>query len=239
MTRFELAAQLSSRLFMLTEEERHNIINKYVNDINIRVENGGDETAAIAQLGDIDLLADRILARHHIDPAAFAKDEPDISADSAAEETDSEEEQKFTVKDTAEKAGTAVKETAAKMAGSAKDAAAKAESTVKDTAKKASEGIKGTTGAVGRFFSGLWQKTTAVTFSLINLIAFIFIWLPCMAITALAVICTAALIIFYIFSGIGFVGVCLAGLGCCVVGISFCAWLGSSLTGGKNAEQDI
>lgn len=200
MTRFELAGALSEKLYILAESERHSIIDRYVNDINMKIEEGADEADAIEQLGDVDLLADRILARYHIDTGRVPKkstpecDEnesfPDTFPDSAKEEISEEKTNK-------------------------------------------------TNTATGRFLSWISKSSEHFVFNILNLIIFIFLYIPCMMITALGIICTAAVTLIFIMSGIGFWGVCIAGAGCCIVGISFCLWLGNVLTGGKKNEQNI
>lgn len=269
MTRFELAAILSRRLYMLTEEERHSIIDKYVSGINMEIEAGISEKEAVERLGDIDLLADRILMRHHIDPRQVKenrKTETDINLRQEEKEnsnlkdtvneavhraTDAVKnaavQSTETVKEVAAKTTEAVKTVSGKTADAAKavtektaDAAKAVTEKTADAAKAATEktvdATKQAAGKTGRLFSRIGKSTAKITFSFVNFLLFLFVWIPSMLITALGVICTAAVVSVYLFTGIGFMGVCLSGLGCCVVGISFCLWLGNILTGGKTDE---
>ena len=68
MTRFEMATILNHRLYILADEERHSIIDKYMAETGTHIDSGAEEADAVAQLGDIDTLADRVLMRHHVDP---------------------------------------------------------------------------------------------------------------------------------------------------------------------------
>ena len=258
MTRFELAAILSRRLYMLTEDERHSIIDKYVSGINMEIEAGISEKEAVERLGDIDLLADRILMRHHIDPRQVKenrKTETDINLRQEEKEnsnlkdtvnvavhraTDAVKnaavQSTETVKEVAAKTGEAVKTVSGKTADAAKAVTEKTADAAKAATEKTVDATKQAAGKTGRLFSRIGKSTAKITFSFVNFLLFLFMWIPSMLITALGVICTVAVISVYLFTGIGFMGVCLSGLGCCVVGISFCLWLGNILTGGKTDE---
>ena len=261
MTRFELAAILSRRLYMLTEDERHSIIDKYVSGINMEIEAGISEKEAVERLGDIDLLADRILMRHHIDPRQVKenrKTETDINLRQEEKEnsnlkdtvnvavhraTDAVKnaavQSTETVKEVAAKTTEAVKTVSGKTADAAKAVTEKTADAAKAATEKTVDATKQAAGKTGRLFSRIGKSTAKITFSFVNFLLFLFVWIPSMLITALGVICTVAVISVYLFTGIGFMGVCLSGLGCCVVGISFCLWLGNILTGGKTDEQNI
>jgi len=261
MTRFELAAILSRRLYMLTEEERHSIIDKYVSGVNMEIEAGISEKEAVGRLGDIDLLADRILMRHHIDPRQVKENrklETDINLQQEEKEnsnlkdtvneavhraTDAVKnaavQSTETVKEVAAKTGEAVKNVSGKTADAAKAVTEKTADAAKAATEKTVDATKQVAGKTGRLFSRIGKSTAKITFSFVNFLLFLFVWIPSMLITALGVICTVAVVSVYPFTGIGFMGVCLSGLGCCVVGISFCLWLGNILTGGKTDEQNI
>ncbi|MBQ3008820.1 MAG: hypothetical protein IJD80_04435 [Oscillospiraceae bacterium] len=228
MTRYELATSLSSRLYMLTESERHSIIDRYVNEINEKIEEGIEENFAVEQLGDIDLLADRILARHHIDISRIA---PNIQPEESKERSDAS-----TVSETISEVAGAIKESAGKAGDFVKDTASKAQDLAKDTTDKAVLTTKKTAGVMGSFITWLGKGAEKLTLNLLTLCLFVFIWLPCMAVTALGVVSTVAAAIIYMFTGIGFIGVCIAGFGCCVTGIVFCLWLGNVITGGSKNE---
>ncbi|MBQ8603284.1 MAG: hypothetical protein IJ410_00360 [Oscillospiraceae bacterium] len=244
MTRFELANKLNSRLYMLTESERHRIINKYISDINTAVADGINEADAITALGDIDRLADVILARHHIDTARISPEE---------KYGDTEE----SVPETAEKPGDGKKagilEKLKDKAGriniphrpeAADSTMEKADhkTTVAGTVQKVTENTaaaaKKAAGKTTNIFSRLFSFTADVTFGFVNLLLFCIVWIPCMLITVAGITCTITALTLYIFSGIGFMGVCIAGIGCCVMGIAFTAWLGNILTGGKKRCEE-
>lgn len=261
MTRFELAAILSRRLYMLTEDERHSIIDKYVSGINMEIEAGISEKEAVERLGDIDLLADRILMRHHIDPRQVKENRKTETDINLRQEEKENSNLKDTVNEAVHRATDAVKNAAVQSTETVKEVAAKTTEAVKTVSGKTADAAKAVTektadaakaatektvdatkqaaGKTGRLFSRIGKSTVKITFSFVNFLLFLFVWIPSMLITALGVICTAAVISVYLFTGIGFMGVCLSGLGCCVVGISFCLWLGNILTGGKTDEQNI
>ena len=261
MTRFELAATLSRRLYMLTEEERHSIIDKYVSGVNMEIEAGISEKEAVGRLGDIDLLADRILMRHHIDPRQVKENRKTETDINLRQEEKENSNLKDTVNEAVHRATDAVKNAAVQSTETVKEVAAKTTEAVKTVSGKTADAAKAVTektadaakaatektvdatkqaaGKTGRLFSRIGKSTAKITFSFVNFLLFLFVWIPSMLITALGVICTVAVISVYLFTGIGFMGVCLSGLGCCVVGISFCLWLGNILTGGKTDEQNI
>ena len=261
MTRFELAAILSRRLYMLTEDERHSIIDKYVSGINMEIEAGISEKEAVERLGDIDLLADRILMRHHIDPRQVKENRKTETDINLRQEEKENSNLKDTVNEAVHRATDAVKNAAVQSTETVKEVAAKTTEAVKTVSGKTADAAKAVTektadaakaatektvdatkqaaGKTGRLFSRIGKSTAKITFSFVNFLLFLFVWIPSMLITALGVICTVAVISVYLFTGIGFMGVCLSGLGCCVVGISFCLWLGNILTGGKTDEQNI
>lgn len=261
MTRFELAAILSRRLYMLTEDERHSIIDKYVSGINMEIEAGISEKEAVERLGDIDLLADRILMRHHIDPRQVKENRKTETDINLRQEEKENSNLKDTVNEAVHRATDAVKNAAVQSTETVKEVAAKTTEAVKTVSGKTADAAKAVTektadaakaatektvdatkqaaGKTGRLFSRIGKSTAKITFSFVNFLLFLFVWIPSMLITALGVICTVAVISVYLFTGIGFMGVCLSGLGCCIVGISFCLWLGNILTGGKTDEQNI
>ena len=227
----------------------------------MEIEAGISEKEAVGRLGDIDLLADRILMRHHIDPRQVKENrklETDINLQQEEKEnsnlkdtvneavhraTDAVKnaavQSTETVKEVAAKTGEAVKNVSGKTADAAKAVTEKTADAAKAATEKTVDATKQVAGKTGRLFSRIGKSTAKITFSFVNFLLFLFVWIPSMLITALGVICTVAVVSVYLFTGIGFMGVCLSGLGCCVVGISFCLWLGNILTGGKTDEQNI
>jgi len=62
----------------------------------------------------------------------------------------------------------------------------------------------------------------------------IFVWIPSVLLTIAGVVCTILAAIVYTFSGIGFIGVIVIGVGCCILGAGFTLWITQLLAGGKN-----
>lgn len=67
MTRFEFVNKLNGRLYLLSEDERRDIIDEYMGHIDLKMQEGKSEAEAIKDFGDIDELADDILQAYHID----------------------------------------------------------------------------------------------------------------------------------------------------------------------------
>jgi len=222
MTRFELANFLGSRLRMLPSEERHRIIDRHIATVNDAIMAGMNEAEAVEQLGDPEILVNVILARHHIDPEATAPQEEKATeeiSDAHSEETQKTEESHTSFRD---------RFLNKKSSEKAEDALSAAESTEKDDSTVKRAAIKSK-----NVFSRLFTFTADITLGLTNLMVFCVLWIPSMLLTLTGIVCTVAVITLYVFSGIGFMGVCIAGAGCCIVGVSFTVWLGNILTGGK------
>lgn len=248
MTRFELANFLNSRLYMLDSEERHRIIDKYIATVNETVMAGVSETDAVAQLGDLQALVNVILARHHINTETVELPE-EINADTETTDVaetgstpDNEKKKSFRDRFTGKKAGKKATNTAHNIvdniAEKAAVTAASTQTAIKNVAESAGKTAKTATVKSKGMLSRLFSFTADVTFGLINLCLFFILWIPCMLITLLGIVCTGAIITLYMFSGIGFMGVCIAGIGCCIVGVSFTVWLGNILTGGKRKCEE-
>ncbi|MEG2191847.1 MAG: DUF1700 domain-containing protein [Oscillospiraceae bacterium] len=62
-------------------------------------------------------------------------------------------------------------------------------------------------------------------------------WVPGAIITTMVIVATILMIILYFSTGVGFIGLCIAGVGCCVMGIAFIAWLTQVIMGGKKDEK--
>ncbi len=225
MTRFELASRLSRGLSQLEEGEKHNVINMYIADINRRIENGESEKETIEKLGDVDTLIANILKSYGIEavPEEKVAEPPTRETEVVVEEA---EDEKI-------KSGNKYYDL--------KNRFITAKENRKENFEDRNKGKdlpvkKEKSGFMSAFLKDLWRAGANFTFTLTNLLVFIFIWMPCMAITALGFITTAAVTIVYMFSGIGFLGICIAGLGCCIVGASFCIWLGGAMSRGKRYE---
>lgn len=67
MTKEQFVSILDRRLQVIDENERKDIIDEYVNHIDMRISEGKSEEEAIADFGDIDELIDEILAAYKID----------------------------------------------------------------------------------------------------------------------------------------------------------------------------
>ena len=67
MTRDEFFARLESRLNILNEKERNDIIEEYKSHIEFKMQDGKTEEQAISDFGDVDALAEEILSAYHID----------------------------------------------------------------------------------------------------------------------------------------------------------------------------
>ncbi len=224
MTRFEFAALLSHGLSMLDESEKHNVINMYISDVNRRIESGESENDAIAKFGNVDILINNILKSYDITPpvGTVIEEHPPLQRETNITKETCDEKNKdkyinkyYDIKD--------------KFIQN-KD---KNKIDIEYMNKGKEQSIATRT---ADFFRGLWSMGINFTFTLTNLFVFVFIWMPCMAITATGVITTVALTFIMIFTGIGFWGICIAGAGCCMVGISFCTWLGSAMSRGKKYE---
>ncbi len=226
MTRFELAGRLSRGLSQLEESRKHEAINRYIHRVNTRMENGTPESEAIESLGDMENLITNILLEYNVGPQT-AEETVEIYEQSENSETDKKSE--FRQRFDEIKNSRIVEGTTAKI----KDATV-------ETGEKVKEAVTAATPKVrkGLFDFGTKVKSGAeyITFTLMNTLIFLIVWMPCMAITATGVVTTVALICIYLFTGIGFIGICLAGVGCCIVGISFCIWLTGCLMRGKKYE---
>ena len=68
MTKKEFVAFLNQRLSVLDQKERQEIIDEYVQHIEIKVENGKTEEEAIKDFGDLNEFVDEILNAYHVNP---------------------------------------------------------------------------------------------------------------------------------------------------------------------------
>lgn len=78
MTRFEFVNKLNGKLYLLSEEERRDIIDEYMGHIDMKMSEGKTEAQAIKDFGDIDELADDILRAYHIDSSKVQNKTLDI-----------------------------------------------------------------------------------------------------------------------------------------------------------------
>lgn len=78
MTRFEFVNKLNGRLYLLSEDERRDIIDEYMEHIDLKMQEGKSEAEAIRDFGDIDELADEILQAYHIDSSKVGERTLDI-----------------------------------------------------------------------------------------------------------------------------------------------------------------
>ena len=68
MTKKEFVAFLNQRLSVLDQKERQEIIDEYVQHIEIKVESGKSEEEAIKDFGDLNEFVDEILSAYHVNP---------------------------------------------------------------------------------------------------------------------------------------------------------------------------
>ena len=222
MTRFELADFLNRSLYMLENEERHRIIDRNIAQINEAVSAGTDEEEAVARLGDVQLLVNNILAHHSIDTAIAQPKEKH------AEET----VESAPVDDTAYFR----EEKSFRNKFFSRHRVAKKENPSDGPTEKPDK--NSTYVKTKIIISHLFSFTSDITMGFLNLCLFCILWLPCMSITFMTIVCTVAAVTFYIFTGVGFLGICIAGVGCCIVGTAFTLWLGNLLTGGKRKCEE-
>ena len=239
MTRFELAAYLNSSLGRLDEEERHRIIDRHIADVNRAMAEGASEADAVAALGDLQTIVNVVLARNHAgapqqNTEFFPQDENEENKDKTENAKDfvkkilhrNKTEKRNKITDTLSEKRRKAAEAVSNLTGSAEEA-------VMTTAHTAGEAIKKTADKSKGMLTGMFSFAADMSFSLISRTLFVLLWIPCMLITVMGVTATVTLITLYIFSGIGFLGVCVAGIGCCIMGVAFTVWLGIILTGGK------
>lgn len=62
---------------------------------------------------------------------------------------------------------------------------------------------------------------------------FFIAWLPAALITITSIICTVLTCMIFAIKGVGFLGLCIICIGCSLMGISFTAWVGKVIFGGK------
>ena len=67
MTKNEFFQKLETRLNILNEQERNDILSEYSSHIEFKMQDGKTEEQAIADFGDVDALAEEILSAYHID----------------------------------------------------------------------------------------------------------------------------------------------------------------------------
>ena len=333
MTRFDFANKLNSRLYLLSETERLDIIDEYIGHIDQKMKSGQTESDAIKDFGDIDDLAKEILAAYHIDssklggktidiyirqvfdyfgrvtekllgfstpqlarifvefvvvlillnllryPVSLCADifarlfswlpysvyhiidrlletaanvfciflsfvfiyqfinkriihsdiipQPEEKPQAETAEKDSE----------TEKIKTATGQKIHSVSEKIKEKRETAGRHFADTADKTSRGFAKAMGRTGDVMKKLAGSTGDFVINLsiiiIKITMFICLWLPSAALTIAGVVCTALAAIVYFSTGIGFMGVCVAGVGCCIVGGAFTLWLTQMLTGGR------
>lgn len=137
------------------------------------------------------------------------------------------------IQDTAE----AIKEKTETAGKTITAAATKTGSIFARAAGKTGHGIASVMGKTGGVMKKLAGSTGDFVINLTVLILkislFIFLWLPCAAITVAGIVCTVLATVIYFSTGIGFIGICISGVGCCIMGGGFTLWLTQVLTGGK------
>lgn len=233
MTRTEFIIGLKNRLNLLSESECVDIIEEYTNHIDMKMQEGKSESDAINDFGNLDDLADEILAAYHIDKTKLQG-----TVQRTPTKTESKIKGKWSeftdnIKSKTEK----VKKSAAEKTGKIKEKSGEKVSDVKAAAEKSGGALKG---FFARFINGL-KKATNITgkatikFSVIALriMGLLCLWTPFAFVTITAVVCTVMAILLYFTTGIGFAGVCIAGIGRSIMCIGIMLWLTEIFSGGK------
>lgn len=333
MTRFEFVNRLNSRLYLLKESERRDIIDEYIGHIDLKMKEGKTEAEAIKDFGDIEELAREILGAYHIDSTKVEEKTIDIyvkqifdyfnrvtekilglstaqlagvfvefvvlliilnlmripvnicvnmfahlflwlpmgvyqivygitdiiinlafiviafifiyqfinkriiAADYPEEDTEkmSVRKKQACETETAEKPEKLTEKIHRKTAKLKEKSRLKG--IIKSTAGKTGENISTAVDRTGGFVKRMAGSTGDFVINLsiliIRIMLFVCLWLPCAALTLAGIICTVLACIIYFSTGIGFMGVCISGVGCCIMGGGFTLWLTHMLTGGK------
>ena len=232
MTRYEFISALKDKLYLLNENECRDIIEEYMAHIDMKMAEGKSEAEAIKDFGDIGDLASEILAAYHIDSTKLndMKQQKEKSAETAKNTSGKITEKAQKIKTTATD----------KINGFSQKLDLK-KTEICEKTKNASEK---TCGWFKKLFSGTSncikstaKTTTGLTIKIskifIKLMAFACLWAPCVAITFAALVCTAIALVIYFTTGVGFVGVCIAGVGGCIICCGITLWLTELLSGGK------
>ena len=318
MTKFEFIHRLNSKLYLLKESERLDIINEYTGHIDMKINEGKTEAQAIEDFGNIDDLANEILAAYHIDSTKLQNKTLDIYVKEAIDYMIKVAESILSLS-TAQLAGVFVEfvvllviiyfmryptdlcssifaelfswlpytiyhiasnlcrfvtymvyillgfmfigrfireriinapfavsqpqtvtayEKAECVASELKEKQVKTQIAIKNTAGKTKRMFKGmfigTGDTVKRMAESTGDFVTNLAIISLKIMIFLFLWLPCAGLTVSAVVCTVIAIMVYLTTGIGFVGVCIAGAGCCLMGTAATLWLTGVMTGGKS-----
>ncbi len=114
---------------------------------------------------------------------------------------------------------------------------------LKDKTTQAGRSFKNAAGKTGSYVKKAadWTGDFVINLAilLIRIFLFICVWAPSVLITIAGIVCTVLAVIIYATTGIGFIGVCIAGVGCCIIGGAFTLWLTQALTGGKTENGQI
>ena len=232
MTRYEFISALKDKLYLLNENECRDIIEEYMAHIDMKMAEGKSEADAIKDFGDIGDLASEILAAYHIDSTKLndMKQQEEKSAETA--------------KNTSGKITEKVQKIKTATTDKMNDFSQKLDLKKTEVCEKTKIASEKTGGWFKKLSAGTGNcvkntaKTTArwtIKLSKICLKAtgFICLWAPCVALTIAALICTAIALVIYITTGVGFIGVCIAGIGGCIICCGITLWLTELLSGGK------
>ena len=232
MTRYEFISVLKEKLYLLNENECRDIIEEYMAHIDMKMAEGKSEADAIKDFGNIGDLASEILAAYHIDSARLndMKQHEEKTAETTKNISGVFSEKVQKIKNT----------TTDKM----NDFSHKLDLKKTEVCEKTKIASEKTGGWFKKLFAGTGNciKSTAKTTTrwtiklskiFIKLMAFACLWAPCVGITFAALFCTAVALVIYITTGVGFVGVCIAGIGGCIICCGITLWLTELLSGGK------
>ena len=232
MTRYEFISVLKEKLYLLNENECRDIIEEYMAHIDMKMAEGKSEADAIKDFGNIGDLASEILAAYHIDSTRLndMKQHEEKTAETTKNISGVFSEKVQKIKNT----------TTDKM----NDFSHKLDLKKTEVCEKTKIASEKTGGWFKKLFAGTGNciKSTAKTTTrwtiklskiFIKLMAFACLWAPCVGITFAALVCTAVALVIYITTGVGFVGVCIAGIGGCIICCGITLWLTELLSGGK------
>lgn len=232
MTRYEFISVLKEKLYLLNENECRDIIEEYMAHIDMKMAEGKSEADAIKDFGNIGDLASEILAAYHIDSTRLndMKQHEEKTAETTKNISGVFSEKVQKIKNT----------TTDKM----NDFSHKLDLKKTEVCEKTKIASEKTGGWFKKLFTGTGNciKSTAKTTTrwtiklskiFIKLMAFACLWAPCVGITFAALVCTAVALVIYITTGVGFVGVCIAGIGGCIICCGITLWLTELLSGGK------
>ena len=234
MTRYEFISQLKEKLYLLNENECRDIIEEYMSHIDMKMAEGKTETEAIKDFGNIDDLVSEILAAYHIDSTKLKDNPPPVQKTSFTDSiTVPFKKLSACFRNKTDRIKNSVAEKKRKLAQKQENRKAKRTEPVEKTETEKRNLMAGFGGKVKNITAKIAAVVKKLTVISVKATAFLCIWAPCAALTVAAVVCTVVATVIYFTTGVGFAGVCIAGLGCCIIGCGITLWLTELLAGGK------